>query len=85
MSAMLVYRPLTTTRSGPARRSTGFVIVSKDADFHQRSFLLGHPPKVVWIRRGNCSTVEIEGILRSHEADLLAFAREEQEAFLALN
>lgn len=24
-----------------------FVIVSKDADFHQRSFVLGHPPKVV--------------------------------------
>ena len=50
----------------------GFVIVSKDADFHQRSFVLGPPPKVVWIRRGNCSTVEIEGIFRSHEADLLA-------------
>ena len=25
----------------------GFVIVSKDADFHQRSFVLGHPPKVI--------------------------------------
>ena len=49
----------------------GFVIVSKDADFHQRSFVLGPPPKVVWIRRGNCSTAEIEGILRSREADLL--------------
>ena len=24
----------------------GFAIVSKDADFHERSFLLGHPPKV---------------------------------------
>jgi predicted nuclease of predicted toxin-antitoxin system len=24
----------------------GFVIVSKDADFHQRSFVLGPPPKV---------------------------------------
>ena len=32
----------------------GFTIVSKDADFHQRSFVLGAPPKVVWIRRGNC-------------------------------
>ena len=29
----------------------GFAIVSKDADFHERSFLLGHPPKVIWIRR----------------------------------
>jgi predicted nuclease of predicted toxin-antitoxin system len=38
----------------------GYVIVSKDAEFHQRSFLLGHPPKVVWIRRGNCSTGDIE-------------------------
>jgi predicted nuclease of predicted toxin-antitoxin system len=28
----------------------GFTIISKDADFHQRSFLFGHPPKVVWIR-----------------------------------
>jgi predicted nuclease of predicted toxin-antitoxin system len=62
----------------------GFVIVSKDADFHQRSFVFGPPPKVVWIRRGNCSTVEIEGILRSHEADLLAFERADEEAFLAL-
>ena len=32
----------------------GFAIVSKDADFHQRSFLLGAPPKVIWIQRGNC-------------------------------
>ena len=37
-------------------KENGFVIVSKDSDFHQRSFLYGHPPKVVWIRRGNCST-----------------------------
>ena len=25
----------------------GLTIVTKDADFHQRSFLFGHPPKVV--------------------------------------
>jgi predicted nuclease of predicted toxin-antitoxin system len=24
----------------------GFTIITKDADFHQRSFLFGHPPKV---------------------------------------
>jgi len=37
----------------------GFTIVSKDADFHERSFVLGPPPKVIWIRRGNCSTTEV--------------------------
>jgi predicted nuclease of predicted toxin-antitoxin system len=61
-----------------------YVIVSKDADFHHRSFLLGHPPKVVWIRRGNCSTSEIEEILRVRQADLLVFERDEHGAFLAL-
>ena len=61
-----------------------FVIVSKDSDFRQRSFLLGSPPKVVWIRRGNCSTNEIEAIIRSHYDDLLAFDQNEVAAFLAL-
>ncbi|WP_337907231.1 DUF5615 family PIN-like protein [Iningainema tapete] len=30
------------------------------------SILQGFPPKIIWIRRGNCSTSQIEGILRSH-------------------
>ena len=61
-----------------------FTIVTKDADFHQRSFLFGHPPKVIWIRAGNCSTDRIEIILRRHRQDLEAFAREPESTFLAL-
>ena len=30
----------------------GFAIVTKDADFRQRSFLFGPPPKVIWIGLG---------------------------------
>jgi predicted nuclease of predicted toxin-antitoxin system len=37
----------------------GFTIATKDADFHHRSFLYGHPPKVIWVRLGNCSTNDI--------------------------
>ena len=65
-------------------RKNGFVIVSKDADFHQRSFLLGPPPKVVWIRRGNCKTADIEVLLRVHHRDLSSFGKDAQAAFLAL-
>ncbi|HED03224.1 MAG TPA: hypothetical protein ENI60_00400 [Candidatus Fraserbacteria bacterium] len=50
----------------------GFTIASKDADFRQRSFLFSHPPKVVWIRLGNCSTQDIEALLRARHGDLLA-------------
>ena len=61
-----------------------FVIISKDSDFRQRSFLFGSPPKVVWIRRGNCTTNEIEALIRSHYEDLLTFDQTESAAFLAL-
>jgi predicted nuclease of predicted toxin-antitoxin system len=36
--------------------SRGLVIATKDWDFVQLSSLLKHPPKVVWLRLGNCST-----------------------------
>ena len=41
----------------------GFAIVTKDADFRQRSFLFGPPPKVIWIGLGNCSTRQIAELL----------------------
>jgi predicted nuclease of predicted toxin-antitoxin system len=65
-------------------RTGGFLITSKDADFHQRSFVYGAPPKVVWVRRGNCSTREIEMILRTYVADVAAFAAGADSVFLAL-
>jgi predicted nuclease of predicted toxin-antitoxin system len=62
----------------------GFTIISKDTDFHQRSFLYGHPPKVVWIRRGNCSTTEIEAISRAQRKNLQRFEQDTEGAFLTL-
>jgi predicted nuclease of predicted toxin-antitoxin system len=59
-------------------------IVSKDSDFHQRSLLEGFPPKVVWIRRGNCSTADIEALLRARSAELRAFDADPWGAFLVL-
>ncbi len=44
----------------------GFIIVTKDADFNDFTVALGFPPKVVWIRRGNCSTKTLEGLLRAN-------------------
>ncbi len=44
----------------------GFVIVSKDSDFQQRSLLYGSPPKFIWLRVGNCPTKTIEDLLRNH-------------------
>lgn len=43
-----------------------FVIVSKDLDFYDRSILHGSPPKLIWLRTGNCSTGTIEKLLRTY-------------------
>ncbi len=61
------------------------VIVSKDSDFHHRSLLFGFPPKVIWIRRGNCSVQEIETILRGHQAQIEEFHEDLEGAFLVLS
>jgi predicted nuclease of predicted toxin-antitoxin system len=43
-------------------RRKNFVIVTKDSDFSDLCILHGFPPKVIWVRRGNCSTSAIERI-----------------------
>ena len=45
-------------------------IVTKDADFAQRSFLYGPPPNGVWLRIGNASTGAIEALLRRRADDI---------------
>ena len=62
----------------------GFTIVSKDADFHERSFLFGQPPKVIWIRRGNCSTDEVLLLLQEAHAAIMQFEADPEASFLAL-
>lgn len=62
----------------------GFLVVTKDTDFHERSIILGAPPKIVWIRRGNCSTTAIETMLRHHRDDIQQLANDDNASYLVL-
>ena len=62
----------------------GYAIVSNDSDFEQQSLLYGHPPKVVWLRVGNCSTAAIAALLRVRVQEVLEFAADPEASFLAL-
>jgi predicted nuclease of predicted toxin-antitoxin system len=62
----------------------GYVIVSKDEDFHQMALVVGPPPKVVWVRLGNCSTEEIEQTIREGRDSIEAFVADDDAAFLVL-
>jgi predicted nuclease of predicted toxin-antitoxin system len=63
----------------------GFTIVSKDSDFQQRSLLLGAPPKVVWLRVGNCPAIRIEKILRDRSVELHTFEADPTQSLLVLS
>jgi len=65
-------------------RTNGFIIVSKDSDFHERSVVSGAPPKVLWIRRGNCSTDAVEQLMRVHAGDLANLVNDDAACYLVL-
>ncbi|MFN0301338.1 MAG: DUF5615 family PIN-like protein [Burkholderiales bacterium] len=66
-------------------RSHGFVIASKDSDFFEMSVLLGAPPKLMWIRRGNCTTNQIAELMRANREVIDSLATHETARFLALD
>ena len=66
-------------------REQSFAIVSKDADFRHLAFAYGPPTKIVWIQRGNCTTKEIEALLREASGDISEFCENESEVVLALS
>jgi predicted nuclease of predicted toxin-antitoxin system len=65
-------------------KTEGFVIVSKDTDMHDLSLVLGLPPKVVWVRLGNCSTRQVEQLLRQDFEAIKMFGSNDEVSLLAL-
>jgi predicted nuclease of predicted toxin-antitoxin system len=66
-------------------KEMGLAIVSKDTDFQQRSLLYGAPPKFIWLRVGNCSTSDIESLLRRSSPIVHTFLIDSQESHLILH
>jgi len=65
-------------------KDNGFFVVTKDADFADLSVLRGFPPKVVWIRRGNCSTKDIGNLLRDNNSEIKDLAADLTSGILTL-
>ena len=62
-----------------------FAIVTKDSDFSELSLFRGFPPKVIWIRIGNCTTNDIESLIRSHTEEIKRFNSESESGILILS
>ncbi len=65
-------------------RENAYTIVTQDTDYSDLNALEGDPPKVVWIRRGNCSTGEIKKLLREQCEAIKALISDPTASLLAL-
>ena len=63
-------------------KAQDFLIVSKDKDFRQRSFLHGAPPKVIGLSLGNARTRPIADLFRANRDRIAQFVADEEESFL---
>jgi len=65
-------------------KDNGFTLITKDTDFNALLTLRGFPPRVIWIRRANCSTREIEHLLRQNIPLLHSFEKQNADGLLIL-
>lgn len=74
----------TDTQIWAYAKANGFAIVSKDSDFQARSLLLGHPPKFIWLRVGNCPVKTVEDLLRKYSVAIHTFDLDPNKSHLML-
>lgn len=65
-------------------RLNELAIVTKDEDYDYLSVARGAPPKVIWLQLGNCTTAQVEAVLRGRSADIEAFNAEPSVGTLVL-
>jgi len=65
-------------------QANSFCIVTTDVDFNDFSVVHGFPPKVIWLRLGNCTTTDVEQVLRRGHAQIGAFENDPTVGLLEL-
>ena len=66
-------------------RDNDLAIASKDRDFNDLAILRGFPPKVIWLQIGNCTTGQIELLLRAHQQAISEFEADTSAGVLVLS
>ena len=51
-------------------KDNGFMIVSRDSDFQERSLVAGHPPQVIWLKIPNHFKAITLNILLDHHQEI---------------
>lgn len=66
-------------------KENDYIIVSKDTDFRERSYIEGHPPKIVWLDVGNSGTMVIADLLKNESKRINQFIKQEETSIVILS
>lgn len=66
-------------------RAESYTIVTFDSDFYDFSIIWGHPPKIIWLRMINQTTLAVQEILIENKEHILAFENNDELACLEIN
>jgi len=58
-------------------KENDFTVVTFDADFYDLSLVRGIPPKIIWLRSGNTSTLNISHLLNEKKELIEGFCKYE--------
>jgi predicted nuclease of predicted toxin-antitoxin system len=62
----------------------GFAILTRDEDFIRLSIARGHPPKVVHVQLGNCTTRDVVDLIRRRSNRIGEFFTSSDAGFLVV-
>jgi predicted nuclease of predicted toxin-antitoxin system len=65
-------------------KTNDYIFVTKDRDVAELAVLRGTPPKIIWLRMGNCKSAVIEQALRSNAERIAGFASDPERLVLEL-
>jgi predicted nuclease of predicted toxin-antitoxin system len=65
-------------------KDEAYCLISKDSDFNELLASNGFPPKIIWIRLGNCTSNQIVSLLKSHHQSIEEFFADHEAGILEL-
>jgi len=65
-------------------KTNHYTIVTKDSDFNDLAFVKGTPPKVIWLKLGNCKVKDIKNIFKQHKDAIEAFLNSTDSVILEI-
>jgi len=60
-------------------KTNDFAIVTSDADFYDLAVIKGIPPKVIWVRTGNTSTLNISRLMIENRDQIEGFCNKKNQ------